>query len=239
MARRRSSEQVDGKKLRDLMDEKGWDAEQLAKRSGFSSRQIEKMMAGGKARLSTITMVAEALSVSFGELTRSTTSQYDHPLHVNEKHAYEVTINLKGRLEKPEDAARIAKETNELVKRLEELGVGVSSHESQAAIFSQLDTGESIILVLIFGQMENNEPFWVYVSVRPEMYALYHAAYKAKTLDLFNFSPFGEIVISGYGATPPEEIVTEVAAIYQADPRKMIEAAQNTERKDIIRLPKF
>lgn len=77
-------------------------------------------------------------------------------------------------------------------------------------------------IVLIYGMLENGNPFWVFAAVKPSKYQPFIAAQKDGTIDLYNFEPFGEIIISGEGKSPPDEIILKVAEMYQTDPATLM-----------------
>jgi hypothetical protein len=72
--------------------------------------------------------------------------------------------------------------------------------------------------MLVYGKLETGGPFWVYVAVKPSMFQAFQEAEKSKTLDLYKFDEFGEIIVSGEGETPPEEVTLKVAEMYNTDP---------------------
>lgn len=77
-------------------------------------------------------------------------------------------------------------------------------------------------IVLVYGLLEDGNSFWVFVAVKPTFYELFIAAQKAGTLDLYQFTPYGEIIVSGVGTSPPEDIVRKVAEMYQTDPESLL-----------------
>lgn len=85
------------------------------------------------------------------------------------------------------------------------------------------------VIVLIYGMLSGNRPFWVFVAVKPTVYKDFLKAQKEGTLDLYAFDGFGEIIVSGEGTTPPEEVTLKVAEVYQTDPRKFFEPTQSEE----------
>lgn len=74
------------------------------------------------------------------------------------------------------------------------------------------------IIVLVYGLLESGNPFWVFVAVKPGEYPAFLTAQKDGSLDLYQFAPFGEIIISGVGKSPPDEVTLKVAEMYQTDP---------------------
>ena len=87
----------------------------------------------------------------------------------------------------------------------------------------------SRIIVLIYGTLQNDKPFWCYVAVKPSKYKEFLEAQKEGTLKLNAFQPFGEIIIYGEGHTPPEEVTLKVAEVYQTDPNNFFKALDPEE----------
>lgn len=79
------------------------------------------------------------------------------------------------------------------------------------------------IIVLVYAMLENGNPFWVYVAVKPSKYQAFLTAQKEGAVDLFEFEPFGEIIVSGEGKSPPDEVTLKVAEMYQTDPSTMFQ----------------
>ena len=78
-------------------------------------------------------------------------------------------------------------------------------------------------IVLVYGLLENGNPFWVFVAVKPSKYQDFMKAQKDGTLNLYQFTPYGEIIVSGVGSSPPDDITIKVAEMYQTDPDKLKE----------------
>lgn len=76
----------------------------------------------------------------------------------------------------------------------------------------------SRVIMLLYGQMDHGGPFWCYVAVKPSQFESFKAAEKAGSIDLYNFEPYGEVIVSAEGQTPPEEVTLKVAEMYGADP---------------------
>ena len=75
-------------------------------------------------------------------------------------------------------------------------------------------------IALIYGILANGNPFWAFVAVRSNKYALFLSDQKEGKIDLTQFAPYGEIIICGEGKAPPDEITLKVAEMYQTDPAK-------------------
>lgn len=78
-------------------------------------------------------------------------------------------------------------------------------------------------IVLLYGMMQNGQPCWIFAAVRPSMYQDFQTAYKNQKIDLKDFSGFGELIISGEGKTPPDDVILKVAEMYQTEPAKLEE----------------
>ena len=76
-------------------------------------------------------------------------------------------------------------------------------------------------IVLVYGLLEDGNPFWVFVAVKPSQYQSFITAQKDGSLNLYQFATYGEIIVSGIGKSPPDEITIKVAEMYQTDPEKL------------------
>jgi hypothetical protein len=83
------------------------------------------------------------------------------------------------------------------------------------------------IIVLMYGMLDSGGPFWTFAAILPSKYAGFQQAQKDGTLDLHHFEPFGEIIVSGAGKAPPEEITLKVAELYQTDPTTLMQALED------------
>ena len=75
----------------------------------------------------------------------------------------------------------------------------------------------SRIIMLLYGKMDHGGPFWCYVAIKPSQFEAFKAAEAKGAIDLYNFEPFGEVIVSAEGQTPPEEVTMKVAELYGAD----------------------
>ena len=83
-------------------------------------------------------------------------------------------------------------------------------------------------IVLVYGLLEDGSPFWLYAAVKPSKYVAFLNAQKDGSLNLYAFDPFGEIIVSGKGKSPPDEVTLKVAEMYQTEPDKLM-AMQDEE----------
>lgn len=76
-------------------------------------------------------------------------------------------------------------------------------------------------IILIYGVLTDDRPYWIYAAVKPSKYADFQAAHKAGTLDVHAFEPYGEIIVAGIGTSPPEEVTLKLAQLYQTEPANL------------------
>jgi|GEM_PF-1698154 len=91
-------------------------------------------------------------------------------------------------------------------------------------------------IVLVYGLLANGNPFWAFAAVKTNRYQLFLADQKEGKIDLSEFDSYGEIVISGEGKSPPDDITLKVAEMYQNDP---ITFAKNVQEDISDMLPKL
>jgi len=82
------------------------------------------------------------------------------------------------------------------------------------------------IIVLLYGLLDNGTPVWVFAAVRPSKYQQFITAQKEENLDMTKFDYYGEIIVSGEGKSPPDDVVLKVAEMYQTDPATLLAAAE-------------
>lgn len=87
-------------------------------------------------------------------------------------------------------------------------------------------------IVLVYGLLEDGGPFWLYAAVKPSKYPVFLAAQKDGTLNLYDFKPYGEIIVSGKGKAPPDEVTLKVAEMYQTDPATLLVPEEADSKKD-------
>lgn len=75
----------------------------------------------------------------------------------------------------------------------------------------------SRVIMLLYGKMDNGNPFWCYTAIKPSKFEAFKIAEQQGKIDLYNFEEFGEVIVSAEGKTPPEEVTLKVAEIYGAD----------------------
>lgn len=74
----------------------------------------------------------------------------------------------------------------------------------------------SRIVMLAFGKMEHGGNYWCYVSVKPSRYDDYQRRLATKQYNMQNFvaDGFGEVIVSGEGNLPPQDVTKKVAQMF-------------------------
>lgn len=86
-------------------------------------------------------------------------------------------------------------------------------------------------IVLVYGLLQNGSPCWIYAAVKPSKYDDFQKANKDGTLDMHHFDVYGEIIVSGEGKSPPDEVTLKVAEMYQTDLSKQLQDTDKKEKK--------
>jgi hypothetical protein len=88
------------------------------------------------------------------------------------------------------------------------------------------------IIMLIYGKMEDGGAFWCYVAVKPSKFDLFQADQAAGKIDLYAFDAYGEVIVSGVGSTPPDDVTLKVAEMYGADASTFFQPMDPTKAVD-------
>jgi non-specific serine/threonine protein kinase/serine/threonine-protein kinase len=104
-----------------------------------------------------------------------------------------------------------------------------ASKQVAEAVKKRWEPQYSRTIVLLYGVMESNEPFWVFAAIRPSRYQEFMQAHKEGKVDLEAFAPWGELIISGEGKTPPKIVLDKVATMYQTDPEQFSKRFEDEE----------
>lgn len=82
-------------------------------------------------------------------------------------------------------------------------------------------------IVLLYGMLPTGAPFWVFAAIRPSKYQQFLSAHKEGKIDLKKFGFYGELIISGEGKSPPDDVILKVAEMYQSDPAAFSKSVQD------------
>ena len=81
------------------------------------------------------------------------------------------------------------------------------------------------VVMLVYGLMSNSQPFWCFVAVKPSRYKELQGLVAGKNFDIRTYEKqgFGEIVVSGEGVTPPNDVVQAVAKMFDVPVKKLFD----------------
>jgi lambda repressor-like predicted transcriptional regulator len=186
--------------------------EALARKSKIHLRTLTRKLAGEPAYRSTIRRIAEALDVKPTVIINGHHAVDTGELSTGDM-AFGLGLQLYGQVRTPEQMVLIANLSSEILARCAAAGIPVTNCKSTLAVVDRDEVRRTIVLV--FGLLKNGRPFWTYVAVKSGKYELFLEAQRGHKLDLYQFDSFGEIIVSGEGDAPPEEITSQVAQLYQ------------------------
>ena len=169
-------------------------------------------MSGGEAYIANIFAIADALGVKFETLLDG----YQPPT-VRPADAFRDQYLPLRRNDFARSAHSLATLTPDIVASLAKIGITINVQQSQLSIVDHAGYDIRRIIMLVYGLLDTGGSFWCYVAVKPSKYREFVAIQKQGTLNLYKIDPLGEIIVSGQGATPPEEVTRKVAELFHAD----------------------
>jgi transcriptional regulator with XRE-family HTH domain len=189
-----------------LRRERGLALEALAAEAGIHLRTLRRVLSGKPAYLSTLTQLARPLGVPVAALVKGSVA--DSTPVSEAQSAFNLTLTVDG-VALTEHAIAPLEAAQKLTAYLVASGCSVAA--VQAGI--RVDEAERTIM-LVFGFMAHGGPCWIYAAVRPSKQQAFSAAHKDGSLDLHAFDAYGEIVVSGEGRLPPDEVTSKVNSMY-------------------------
>ena len=178
-------------------------------------RSLKRIMNGGKAYIANIHAIATALGVGFDDLLyRDQPPPATVPAQTTE---FNLTLTIAGELRSPEQLAHLVTMTPSLVESLAKLGITITVHQSQLSVVDRAGYDIHRIIMMVYGPLDTGGSYWCYVAVKPSRYREFLTHQRQGTLNLYKFEPYGDIIVSGEGATPPDEITRKVAEILHID----------------------
>lgn len=93
-----------------------------------------------------------------------------------------------------------------------------------ANIVSNNDDISPRLVMLVRGMMEPRGSYWCYVAVKPSLVKKFKNAIASKyNIQNFVKDAYGEVIVSGRGRTPPQEVIEKVAEMYGVNPKVLEE----------------
>ena len=82
------------------------------------------------------------------------------------------------------------------------------------------------MVTLTFGKMADSKPFWCFLAVRPSRYEELSQVVAAKIFDINNFvkDGYGEIIVSGEGVMPPNDVIKKISAMFNVPIREFFQS---------------
>jgi transcriptional regulator with XRE-family HTH domain len=213
-----------------LLVERGISLDGLARRSGVHIKTLRRWLKGTPGFIDKIKKVAQVLDVSHMDIIQAV--EGDMLLEGGQlprTTEFTANISLSGTLESPEHMARVLTLTPWVISALAAEGIKISGYDQRLTIAERAGLELKRIIVLLYGLLANGNSFWLFAAIRPSKYQMFMAAQKANVLDLQTFDPFGEIVVSGEGRMPPDDVILKVAEMYQTTPEILMEGVKGPE----------
>lgn len=100
---------------------------------------------------------------------------------------------------------------------------------------STVQKTETRFIVLVRGLMERGGFYWCYLAIKPNLITKFQKAI-ANKYNIQNFvkDAYGEVVVSGRGRTPPQEVTEKVAQMFEIPPKELAESDPNIRIKNIL-----
>jgi transcriptional regulator with XRE-family HTH domain len=244
----RDSRWSNGEVIARLREAKRWSQAELAARADLSPRLIQKAEAGQKKTdLGSLEAIAKALNVDLSRVLRGlppvpVPGNAESKEPVPEENPLKVIFQVPGNPGDPQQHRQIEDglqyveayaKVNPTIQVVAVVGGGTLVRDLLQATAAAGETSTRAgldpddyarVIVLVYGKLNGRGPCWCYVAVKPSRYLHFLHAQKTARLNLFEFDPFGEIIVSGDGeGPPPDEVTLKVAEVYQTDPKKFFQ----------------
>jgi transcriptional regulator with XRE-family HTH domain len=205
---------VRGELLLQLAKAKGLSLAALAEAAEVHPKTLKRMSAGGESFLENISNVARELGVECDVL------RADVEPAIQKKTAhFEMTITVTGTADSEYQLGSLLTLTPNIISKLAEAGIKISGAESKLDMREAAGDDTKRTIVLLYGVFTNANPFWCFVAVKPSQFKLFLGVQKSGALDLHNFTPYGEVIVSGDGKEVPQDVIQKLADMYDTTPQ--------------------
>jgi hypothetical protein len=198
--------------------------ETLARKADIHIKSLKRILNGGRSRLDTIGMLANALGTNCDNL-RADIPKAD--LIPAKPATFTLSHTVTGVMDSLAKIRQLLTLSPALQQLLDEAGVKIDGVASMLAVQDQPD-GLKRTIVMLNGRLDTGAAFFVIAAVRPGRYELFQQNYRFGLLDIHKFDAYGEVLVCGEGDTAPDGVWEKVAEMYQTD-AKTILAAMTTE----------
>lgn len=213
------SYELNVEELKRLQLKQGISDTQLARKVDISDRTLQRWLSGSITprmenlyRLASIFNVYPSVLMNGGE-----------ELEPDPPYLARISIEITGTVPAATRKSLYAKVSDSLARALREADIDPSNIQTNISSFKEsprvktLADSDRRTIMLVDGRFTDGRDFWVFVAVKTGMYDAFIEADRSNTLDLHNFLPYGEIIVSGtdcVNGRPPAEVVARVAELY-------------------------
>jgi transcriptional regulator with XRE-family HTH domain len=192
----------------------GLSDEQLALKAGVSIPTVTRALRGGPSFIKTIKALARALNATVDEILESDALPEDRLAERRPEQLVSGEFKFQGVVLDaiaPSVLTTIATKISEIVHHS---GIHITSLESRTTLVDL--QGDAVMRIIVFfcGWLASGRPFWAFVAIKPSRYEDFQTAQEAEAIDLYNFSSYGEIIVSGDTDSPPDDVLLLVSRQY-------------------------
>lgn len=223
-----TSYELNVEELKRLQLKRGITDTQLAKKLDVSERTLQRWLRGSITprmenlyRLATIFNVYPSALMNGGEA-----------LEPDPPYLARISIEITGQVPASTRKSLYAKVSESIARVLREADIDpmniqttISSFKQSPAVKTLADSDRRTIM-LIDGRFTDGSDFWVFVAVKSGMYDAFIEAQRNNTLNLHDFLPYGEIIVSGdefVDGLPPIDVIARVAELYRVPFTQLIQ----------------
>lgn len=214
--------------LKRLQLKQGITDTQLARKADISERTLQRWLSGSITprmenlyRLAAIFNVYPSVLMNGGE-----------ELEPDPPYMARISIEITGTVPAATRKSLYAKVSESIARVLREADIDPMNIHTTISSFKQsprvktLADSDRRTIMLIDGTFTDGRDFWVFVAVKTGMYDAFIEADRNNTLDLHNFLPYGEVIVSGtefVNGQPPSDVIARVAELYKVPFSQMMQ----------------
>lgn len=207
---------------------KGWTIKEFSENADISLRTAQKAVSGRPIGMGSLKSVASCLEVAFASLRlieedlAPSKSLSKSPEATTD---FSLTLTMHGSVGEGGNLKSLMTLSPTILASLAQAGIKISGYDSKLQITERVGPDRKRIIVILYGLLDSGGPFWVFAAVMPTRYKAFIEAQKGGALSLYEFDPYGEIIISGEGKDPPEDVILQVATMYETTPEHLMDLA--------------
>jgi transcriptional regulator with XRE-family HTH domain len=188
----------------------GISLDSLAAKAHIDIKTLNRKMEGEPAYHRTARKIANVLGVPCEQIQEGSQLRPPQPAE------FKLGLRVHGTINSKEQVGSLLAVVQDTIERLSKIGITVEAHESSLAV-----TQDNRIIVFIFGKAAGDEDFYIFAAVRLDRYEAFLVAQKRNELDMHDFSTYGEVITTGWGKVPTNEVVEEIAKEYKVNEQQI------------------